>query len=86
MTRKLRPPLPIRVRCDTHGRPTEVTYGGHTRTVTQVAEHWLTPAAWWAHLPNTPTERVHYKLVTDGRHLCDIMYTGGAWYLDRIFD
>ena len=86
MTRKLRPPLPIRVRCDDHGRPTALTYGGQTRTVTHIAEHWLTPAAWWADLPNTPAERVHYKVVTDGRQLCDVMYTDGAWYLDRIFD
>ena len=86
MTRKLRPPQPIRVQCDNHGRPLEITYGGRARAVTHVAEHWLTPAGWWSDLPYTPTERLHYKLVTDGRQLCDVMYTDGAWYLNRIFD
>jgi len=48
VTRRLRPPLPLEVRCQADGLPSEVYRGGRRRAVTHVAATWVLPALWWA--------------------------------------
>ena len=47
VTRRLRPPLPLEVRCQADGLPSEVRRGGRRRAVTHVAATWVLPALWW---------------------------------------
>ncbi len=47
VTRRLRPPLPLEVRCQADGLPNEVYRGGRRRAVTHVAATWVLPALWW---------------------------------------
>ncbi len=47
VTRRLRPPLPLEVRCQADGLPSEVRGGGRRRAVTHVAATWVLPPLWW---------------------------------------
>ena len=98
MTRRLRPPAPLRVQCRPDGRPLRLYRGGRVRTVTHVAATWVRPAPWWAALDGAGEqetslyaahalneERTYFRIVLDGIVVQEIFRTpSGAWYLERI--
>jgi hypothetical protein len=91
MTRQFRPPQPIRARSGLDGSPLLVVYGGRARTVTQVVARWRTPLAWWRQSTLSASslahpEREHFRLVTDGSQICEVVRDGEAWYLERLVD
>ncbi len=84
MTRLIRPPQPINVRCTAGGHPAHVTSHGHIRQVTAIAERWTQHA-----LPVGADvdcgDRVYYRVLLDGVVPWDIFRDGsGHWYLMRI--
>ncbi len=101
MTRRLRPPLPLEVRCHADGLPIELRRGGRRRVVTHVAATWVLPALWWtadgdgegdmgqpgrADAPPT-SERTYFRLVIDsGQVLEAFRAADGRFWLERIID
>lgn len=102
MTRRLRPPMPLRAHCHPgDGRPLRLYHGGRARTVTHIAATWVRPAAWWSsaeagnHDPDLEPsaasildeERTYFRVVLDGALVQEIFCTAsGSWYLERIID
>jgi len=93
VTRRLRPPAPLAVRCRPDGVPTLLRRAGRERVVTHVAATWVRPAAWWTdradgsgHDPLL-LERTYYRVIADDSVALEIFYTtDGQWYLERIID
>lgn len=100
MTRRLRPPAPLRVQCCPNGWPLRLYRGGRVRIVTHVATTWVRPAPWWAALDGSDKrepslyeahalneERTYMRVVLDGVCVYEIFRTsGGSWYLERVID
>jgi len=84
MTRLIRPPQPIDVRCTAGGHPARVTSHGRVRLVTMIAGQWPQHA-----LPVGADvdcgDQVYYRVLLDGIVPWDIYQDGsGRWYLMRI--
>ncbi len=93
MTRRLRPPAPLAVRCRPDGAPTLLRRAGRERVVTHVAATWVRPAAWWTDRADGTgpdpllLERTYYRVIADGAVALEIFATtDGRWYLERIID
>lgn len=73
-------PIPIRVRAEADGAPSLLSWGGWSRPVERVYEHWREMKTWWA----APVERDYYQVVVVG----EVVYTvfrdsKGRWFWDR---
>jgi hypothetical protein len=100
MTRRLRPPAPLCVRCHPDGRPASLRRGGRERTITRIAATWARPAPWWAiddsdgdggsAAPCAPLrgERTYFRVVADGSAVYIIFQEtrDGTWHLETIID
>jgi hypothetical protein len=97
MTRRLRPPAPLQVRCRPDGAPLEIHRGGRRRQVSRVAATWVRPAPWWDDLGNPgqpagsafppPGERTYYRLVIEDTQVLEAFRSDDAsWWLERIID
>ena len=87
MTRRLRPPVPLGVTCDTSGVPHIVHHAGHSRQVTHIAATWTQPSRWWREGAQAETtETWHYRLVLDGYVVIEAHRDADRWLLDRILD
>jgi len=86
MTRWLRPPAPLDLRCGPDGRPERLRRGGRERRITHVAATWVRPAAWWTDDDPLSGERTYYRLVLDGLLVYEVFRAGEGWYLERIRD
>jgi hypothetical protein len=99
MTRRLRPPAPLRAECHGDGSPHYLYRGGRRRAVTHIAATWVRPAPWWANEAEGEEgsalyatralneERTYYRVVLDGILVYEIFRTcSGSWYLERIID
>lgn len=91
MTRRLRPPVPVRVRCHPDGSPAAVQRNGRHRTVTHVASTWVHPALWWEEPDPSGQggpygERTYYRVVIEGLQILEVFSADGGWYLERIVD
>src|SRR5579872_3192223 len=99
MTRRLRPPAPLRVRCHPDGRPAALRRGGRERTITRIAATWERPAPWWAREEGEGDggtasaalldgARTYYRVVADGFAVYVIFQEArdGTWYLEMIVD
>ena len=93
MTRRLRPPAPLTVRCGPDGLPERVRRGGRERVVTHIVATWVRPAPWWTEVDGTAAdplhgERAYAKIVLDGLLVYDVFSVNGgaAWYVERILD
>jgi hypothetical protein len=94
MTRRLRPPAPVRVRCHPDGSPASLRRGGRERTVARVTATWVHPALWWENegaaedgAPVSPYgERTYYRVVVEGPQILEVFAVRGAWFLDKIVD
>ncbi len=74
-------PVPIAVIVGDTGRPAYLDYGGQTRTVLAIDEHWRQEGRWW----DQPIDRDCYRVqLGDGsyRNIFQDLLTD-AWYLDR---
>lgn len=65
MTRRLQPPVLLRVTCDAAGTPRVVCHAGYTRGVIHVGSRWVRPAQWWRDGASVH-EALRYRLVMDG--------------------
>ena len=96
MSRRFRPPVPIRVQCCPDGSPQRVIRGGHQRLVTAVAASWIQPSLWWARDTADGTaegdagpgagdpcygERTYYRVILNDILVYEIFAVGSAWYL-----
>jgi hypothetical protein len=93
MTRRLRPPVPLWVRCDPAGRPACLRRGGRERTITRIAATWVRPAPWWADEEGVPPDplraaRTYYRVITDGVAAYEIFHVqaANAWYIEKVID
>lgn len=98
MTRRLRPPVPLEVRCCPDGVPIEIRRGGRRRPITRVAATWVRPAPWWSDLEETGAssgglggppsgERTYYRLVIDGVQVLEAFRGADSlWWLERLID
>ncbi len=97
MTRRLRPPLRLEVRCRPDGLPVEIWRGGRRRAVTHVAATWVRPAPWWADHVDAgqpaavegppPGERTYYRLVVQGPQVLEAFQDEErGWWLERVID
>lgn len=79
MTRLLSPPLPVPVELGLEGAPARVR-----QQPAEPVSRWLVELDWWRH----PIAREYWRLVVDGRFLCEIFHdlTLDAWFLERIYD
>ncbi len=100
VSRRFRPPMPIRVQCRPDGAPHRVIRGGRPYLVTAVATSWVQPPLWWAEetamdgaaagalgpgdLPYG--ERTYYKVILNDTVVYEIFTVGGAWRLACIMD
>jgi len=90
MTRRLRPPARLDVRCGADGLPARVRRGGRERVVTRVVATWVRPAPWWEDVdglagadgpgaaPAGPPrgERAYAKIVLDEALVYEIFSVG----------
>lgn len=92
MTRRLRPPAPLWVRCHPDGQPAALKRGGRERTITRIAATWVRPAPWWAddEAPPDPLRaaRTYFKVIVDGIVVFEIFQSAqeSQWYIERIID
>jgi hypothetical protein len=97
MTRRLRPPAPLEVRCRPDGIPVEVRRGGRKRPITRVAATWVRPAPWWADHTDDGSpasaggpplgERTYFRLVIDGMQVIEAFQSDDrTWWIERIID
>lgn len=78
--RSLNQPQPVKVACDSKGRPAFV-WQGRRRKVTAVRDHWRIDDEWW----REPIHRLYYLVELEEGCLevlfCDLVT--GAWYRQR---
>ncbi len=93
MTRRLRPPVPLWVRCHADGCPAVLRRGGRERAITRIAATWVRPAPWWADEEEAPADplraaRTYYKVIVDGVAAYEIFQsaTEGRWYIEKVID
>lgn len=93
MTRRLRPPVPLWVRCHGDGQPVALRRGGRERTITRIAATWVRPAPWWMDQDEAADEPLHaartyYKIIADGVAVYEIFYvpTADRWYIEKVID
>lgn len=93
MTRRLRPPAPLWVRCHPDGRPACLRRGERERTITRIAATWVRPAPWWTEEDETPGDplraaRTYFRVIVDGVAAYEIFQSAqeGHWYIEKIID
>jgi nucleotidyltransferase/DNA polymerase involved in DNA repair len=72
-------PLAIQVQVDSGGRPKLLQWGGWTRIVAGVSDHWRTSSRWW----QQPIEREHYLVQTQYGSTYSVYAQYQRWYVDR---
>jgi hypothetical protein len=72
-------PLRIQVQVDAKGRPSLLKWGGWTRFVRGVLDHWRTSSRWW----QQPVEREHYLVQTQNGSTYSVYAQDQRWYIDR---
>jgi hypothetical protein len=82
MTRRLRPPQPIRVYC-TGDVPAAVLASGGRRAVTQVCRSWVQHALVDA-TGTLPGEKRYFRVIIDHQVPWDIYCDQTGWYLERV--
>lgn len=75
------PPLPLKIvaQVDSLGRPKLLNWGGWSRAVAAILDHWRTETRWW----QMPEYREHFLVQTDDGATHSIYAQNGNWYLDR---
>ncbi len=74
-------PVPIAVIVGDSGQPAYLDYGGRTRTVLAIDEHWRQEERWW----DQPIQRDYFRVVLSNGEYRNIFQDRltEAWYLDR---
>jgi DNA polymerase-4 len=72
-------PLRIQVQIDAKGRPSLLKWGGWTRMVRGVLDHWRSSSRWW----QQPVEREHYLVQTQSGSTYSVYAQDQHWYVDR---
>ena len=93
MTRRLRPPVPVLVRCRPDGTPLQLRRAGRERAILHVAATWVRPAPWWSETEEGAQpdplqgERTYYRVICESSAVeIFSVQDGTRWYLARIFD